>query len=308
LRARVTGAMQPSYPDLFAPLSEERRFSLTEAREMAIAASEPVGKTYVAKLRERIHQPWMHLISSPQKRNTYAIWPPVGGTPPFVIMTYQDTYDSARRLTGALTLMMSFEEWRQANAPETRDDPGIYSNGVIYAGDMLFDDYAESHSQNSGDQIASLIYALDLFRHHYFHWAMNSEFDARVQERIKKGDIPTGKTLSALYLQILREYYGPALSVDESFGKEWMINSVPFSSYEHQFWPAAMAAGCNMIEGLRRQDANAQEAIYQVLGRSNSDRTYNLLLQAGIDLSQPDAYEPVFARMTRLLDKLEKLL
>jgi oligoendopeptidase F len=312
LRAQAIGSKHPSYPDLYAPMNQqERSFSIDQARSIALDASSGFGKEYVTALRDLMNQRWMNLAPLPQKRNTYAIWPPVGGIPPFFIMSYQGTYDHARRFLGGVTLMMSFNEWRKANAPDTRDDPGIYSNGVIYAGDLLFDDYMIKNAKNRDEQISALINSLDLLRHHYFQWAMNSEFDARVQAMIVRGEFPSGKTLSEMYLKILQEYYGPSdegVEIDSRFGNEWMINSVPFSSYEHQFWPAAMATGINIVEGLHANDPRAAKAVWEVLGRSDTDRTYGLLKQAGIDLTSPAGYEPVFGRMRRLLAQLDALL
>jgi hypothetical protein len=79
------------------------------------------------------------------------------------------------------------------------------------------------------------------------------------------------------------------------------FNSVPFLSYEHQFWPAAVAAARNIVEGLRKGDPGSRKAIDHVLGRSATDRSCGLLRQAGIDLSKPEAYRAVLTRAKGLL-------
>jgi oligoendopeptidase F len=307
LRAEASGSDRPSYADLFVSVSGGTdSIPLSRALDITVAASAPLGPDYVARLRESMQQSWMHLPPQPHKSGTYAIWPPVAGIPPYVQMTYDGSYNSARAFTGAVTLMMSYDAWRRANAPDTRDDPAIYSNGIIYVGDMLHDEYTAEHSDSAADRKIAEVHAVDFFRAHFLQWVLAADFDAQVEELVADGRTPDGERLSEIYLGLLREYYGPAVAIDDDFGREWMINAVPFLSYEHQFWPAAVAAACELVEGLRRGDPRSSKAVEQVLGSSGTDRSYGLLQECGVDLSRPDPYLAVFAVMSRWLHGLER--
>jgi oligoendopeptidase F len=158
------------------------------------------------------------------------------------------------------------------------------------------------------EKISILINALDFIRNQYFQWVLCSEFDVMVENLIAHGRTPGGAELSRMYHQLLREYYGREITIPEEFGREWMVNSVPFLSYEHRFWPAGVAAGTTIAERLRKGESGLRKAIDQSLGYGESDRTYGLLLSNGIDLAGPDAYRSVFARMNRLMDELEENL
>lgn len=62
------------------------------------------------------------------------------------------------------------------------------------------------------------------------------------------------------------------------------------------------------MEKLKAGDPNARKATYQVVGRGDSDLSYDLLLQAGIDMAKPEPYEALIRRMNMLMDELERLL
>lgn len=308
LRGAIGAGAVPRYENLYGrPPGAVEQFPLRRAMEIAVAASAPLGSDYVARLRALLARPWLDLAPRPGKSATYAIWPPVGGMPPYFQMSYQGTPDSARRFTGGMTLMMTFAAWREANPPDGRDDPGIYANAVIYVGDMLHDAYLAEHAVGAAEQRKSVLAALDLLHAQFVQWVIASEFDARVEQRIAAGHTPDGGSLSAIYLDLLREYYGPELAIDSLFGREWMVHAVPFLSYEHQFWPAAMAVAAEIVEGLRRGDPGARRAIDGVLGVSATDRTAGLLRACNVDLSGPGPYRALLATIDRWLDRWEAL-
>lgn len=312
LRRRVLGLDRFTYSDLYAPPpASNRQFTVAEDIEIIVAASAPLGAEYQARLRKRLAKPWMHLPPQPEKRNMYGIFPPVGGANPYTIMNYTGNYDSSTRFAGAATLMMAFADIPRDRAPETRDDPGIYSNGVLYVGNILHDDYLKDQATDRPERIAYLSHALQKLWREYFRWTIVAELEAGVQDLVMKGEPPTGAQVSQMYLDLLRQYYGQdkgIATVDDVFAAEWMIFRVPFLSYEQDFWPPAMAAACLLVEKLRAGDANARKGMHQVLGRGDLDLTYPLLLEAGIDMTTPEPYQAVIRRMNTLMDELEGLL
>jgi oligoendopeptidase F len=310
LRNRSLGLDRISYADLNLPPPEvSRRFSIAKAIETAVAASAPLGAAYQQRLRERMHAGWMHLPPWPAKAGSYGIYPPVGGSFPYFVMSYESDYDSSRRFAGGVTLMMTDADLPRNYTAETWDDPGIYGNAPIYVGEMLHDDYLEAHTANRGERIAYLINALDLYWAQYFQWTLQAELDEKVQELIIEGKTPGGAQISQMYLQLLHDYFGRSPDVvDNVYAAEWMTHRVPFGSYEHQFWPPAIAAAARIMEGLRAGDDNARKAVDEIWGRSDYDRTYQMLQQVGIDMATTEPYQALINRMNRQLDELEHLL
>src|SRR5262249_59662752 len=96
--------------------------------------------------------------------------------------------------------------------------------------------------------------------------------------------------------------------VGDVFGAEWMIYDVSFFSFEHQFWAAAIAAAAEMVEKVHAGDPDGLKALDAVYGRGDSDRSFHLLRQAGIDMASPEPYEALFRRMGKLLGELEGLV
>ncbi len=92
------------------------------------------------------------------------------------------------------------------------------------------------------------------------------------------------------------------------FSTEWMTNAILFLSYEYQFWPPAMAMAAQVVERMRAGDDTGRKVIDELLGRSDYDRTYQMLNEVGIDLTKPEPYQALIDRMDRQLNELERLL
>ncbi|MCI0415439.1 hypothetical protein L0222_21920 [bacterium] len=300
-----------NYSDIRNLPPGKQRFTVRESMEIIIEASAPLGTEFQNRMRERLLKPWLHLPPLPEKRGIYAIFPPVGGIPPFTIMSYRGDQRSSRQLAGAVMFMMYSADIPKDRFPETRYDPPIYGNGLIYLGNILYYDYLKDLAGNRKDRIELLLQQLDRITNQFFHWNASAEFESKIQDMIRNGEPPTGPEISKMYLDILRRYYGHhqgGAAVDEIFAADWIIAEVSFSSYEHLFWPPAMAAACLLMEKLKAGDPNARKATYQVVGRGDSDLSYDLLLQAGIDMAKPEPYEALIRRMNMLMDELERLL
>ena len=305
LRARALGRPRNAYADIYLPAPDEgQSFSIADALALAIDASAPLGADYQARLRNRISSGWMHLPPWPQKRGIFEVFPALGGWHPLMLTSFRPSYRGARQITGALTDLMKDGDVPADRQPDSRDDPPVYGNGIIYAGDMLFDDLVRSRASSPRTRIADSIHALDLLWGSFFQPALMAELDAKVQRLVIDGKPPDGAAISKLYRELLGEYAGPA-AVEEGFGAEWMTYAVTFYSYEHQFWAAAVAAGAAIVEKIRAGDADGVRAVTGIFGRGDSDRSYLLLRGVGIDLASTEGYAPLFRRMESLVRALE---
>ena len=308
LRARALGLGAASYGGLFIPPPDAgQTFRVAEALGLAVEAAAPLGPAYQERMRRGIEAHWLHLPPWPQKRGVFEVFPGIGMAHPYMLTSFRPTYRGARQLTGALFDMMKDADIPADRQPDSRDDPPVYGNGIIYVGDMLFDDLVRSRAKDRQTRIVDTVQALDLIWSNFFQTAVFTELDTRVQQLVRDGKAPSGTEISKMYLALLHEYAGAA-RVDDVLGGEWMIYDVSFFSFEHQFWAAAVAAGANIVGKIRAGDPNGVKAADEVYGRGDSDRSYWLLRQAGIDMTTPEAYGPLFRRMTMLCDELETLL
>ncbi len=310
LLGRAIGIDHLTDADISArPYGQQPTIQFVQALEIATEASRPLGAGFQASLQHCLEQPWMSLAPAPTKNGTYAVFPPIGKAPPFHIMSFRPNYVYSRGFLGGAVLMTAFASALPDRTSDTRDDPGIYSNAMIYVGDMLFDEYMIAHASSREERIADYLSAADLIYRQYFRWVIVCDWERQVENLIARGETPDGHTLSGLFLELSREYYGEdagVVSIDSLYGGQWMTYDVPCLSYEHEFWPPALAADCMVLNSIDAGDKQVLEKFYRVLGRGELDLAYYLFEDMGINPASEKPYRAVMQRMNRLLDGLEK--
>jgi oligoendopeptidase F len=55
-------------------------------------------------------------------------------------------------------------------------------------------------------------------------------------------------------------------------------------------------------------DPTARVAVDEIYGRTETDRSYQILKGVGIDMTQPEPYRAVIVRLNKQLDQIETLL
>lgn len=311
LRGQILGVDKLSFPDLFTRVKFDKKFTVKETEENFIEASKIFGEEYQKKLKERVKKPWMHLAPTEGKSGTYAIFPAINHGSPYIIMTYNGTLTSSRALAGAYGLMMAFADISEVNPYDTRDDPGIFSNSMIYVANMLYYDYLKNNTTNIDEKIVYILGELDLLTARMFRYPMMAEFEKRIENSIIQNDNPTGGTVSKIYLETLKKYYGinpDIMNIDEIYAYDWITNGILFLSYEDQFWYGAAGAAAAIYEKLLAGDEQIINFFNSGYGIDESDRSYQMFLNAGIDLSTKEPYEKLAKRIDFLCSELESLL
>jgi len=287
-----------------------REFPIDEAQKIVLQAFEPMGKEYLSRAGEIMKKPWFHLSPSETKRVTYGIYWPIGKGNSYTIMDYRNRFSSSRAYAGAVMLTIAYESISKNDLPGSKFDPPIYSNAILYVGNILHDDYLVENAQNKKEKIAYLISALDRVYRQYFQYLIMGELELKIAQLINKKEPPGGQQISMMYSDLLKNYFGfsDSLGVDKDWSMDWINNSNLFFTYEHLFWPPSMAAACYLSEKIRNGDTKSIHLVEEGLKNTDIFLSDQIFKKGGIDLTNKDVYLSVERRMDHLLQQLEKLL
>ncbi len=155
---------------------------------------------------------------------------------------------------------------------------------------------------------------LDGIRGTLFRQTMFAEFELEIHERAERGEVLTGETLNAIYLDLLRAYHGHddgVVHIDDAYAIEWAaIPHFYYNFYVYQYATGIVAAQA-LARALTDPDgdaATAAQARYlEFLGSGGSDYPLAVLRRAGVDLESATPYDAAFTAIDQLLDELEAL-
>jgi oligoendopeptidase F len=145
-----------------------------------------------------------------------------------------------------------------------------------------------------------------------FDQARVSEFELRIHQEVENGNTLTGDTISGIYLETLRKYYGHhqgVCIVPDFFDMAWSIDRLLIiRTYRIYLYATSQIAAAALAEKVLTGEKGAVEKYLDLLSAGGSDYPINILKKAGVDMASPEPFQKTMDSMVRTMDKIERIL
>lgn len=307
-RKRILDVEQLHMYDIYVPIVQgvEHRFSFEEARDLVLEALKPMGEEYVSIMRSGFENGWIDVYENENKRGGAYSWGAYG-THPYVLLNFQGDLDSVFTLAHEMGHAM-----HTYYSNETQ--PITYSEYLIFVAEVastcneaLLMQYLLQHTTEPSERKYLLNHYLDSFRTTLYRQCMFAEFEQIAHTRQAKGEALTKQVLNQIYGDLVEQYYGPEMVVDEEITNEWMrIPHFYTSFYVYQYatgYSAAIAFSRKILEeGKPAVDAYISEFLK---GGSSKD-PLDLLKAAGVDMNTEAPIESALTVFEEVLASFEE--
>ena len=305
LKKDVLGVSEFHPYDLYMPLSQAGdsfACSFPEACARVEQALAPLGEEYVSTLHKGLTEGWIDVYENKGKRSGAYSWG-VYGVHPFVLLNYQQRYNSistiAHEMGHAMHSYFSSRAQTYINSEYTIFCAEVAST----TNESLLLEYTLQHATDE-QKIYLLNQFLEAVRTTVYRQVQFAEFEKYIHGEITAGRSLQAEKLEAWWLQSNKDYYGPALTVDEELASEWSRIPhfyTPFYVYKYATgYSAATAFASAILSG-------GEGAVQKYLGflhAGGSDYSLNILKNAGVDLNTP---QPVTVTLQKFAAKLAEL-
>lgn len=297
--------------DLYVPIAAKPpHFTLSEAKEIFVKAVAPLGKEYTDKLSAALADRWMDAYPRPDKQAGAFMSPGAYRVHPYVLMNFQNNFD------GLTTLA---HEWGHAmhSVLTNENQPTIYRDYSIFVSEIasqlneiLLLDYLIRNSSKPADQQFYIESLLEMIRTSFFRQTHFAEFQYKIHKVVESGQALSGKKLSQIYGELYRQYYGQDLGVtkiDSRFDVEWAYIPHFYQGFYVYKYATSLAAAFYFADQILENKPGAVDRYLQVLKAGSSNYAFDVLKDAGLDLSEPDAYKALLLRGERALSQIRPL-
>ncbi len=312
LRARLLGLSDLRYWDIYPSLVEiDKKFSLDEARQLTIDAAKPLGADYTTKITNSLNGRYVHWLPRPGKRSGAYMSGSAYGVHPFVLMNYNDDYESVSTLAhkwghGLHSILASENQaFPTANYSIFIAEIASTTNEALLLEHML------KVAKSDEEKLYYLGSALEGLRGTFFRQAMFAEFELAIHETVEKGGALSGEKLSHIYGDLLRRYHGDAegvLKIDDLVTVEWAYIPHFYRGFYVYQYATSISAGQAFATRILAGEPGAVDTYLNLLRAGGSDNPYELVKRAGVDLASPAPYRALVARMNSIMDRIEAIL
>jgi oligoendopeptidase F len=310
LRKQLLGLAEYHLYDAFVPIfRSDKTYPYEKARELALAAVAPLGADYVAKYRKFVSGGWIDVYESEGKRSG-AYSAGVYGVGPYQLLNYNDTLDSvftfAHEGGHAMHTVLSYE-----SQPFVTSDYTIFVAEVASTTNERFLlEHLLAQTSDPKERFLLLQHAVDQIVGTFYTQVMFADFELRAHRLVEKGEPVTTEVLNNIYLGLLKDYYGDAVTVDDFYKWTWAriphFFNTPYYVYQYA---TCFASSAQIFKAMTSGDDAARQAAterYLTLLRSGgNDHPMEQLKKAGVDLTQRATVQAVVDQMDELVTRME---
>ena len=312
LRGQILELDQLHYYDIYPPLVDsDVVYDLDESKRITLEVLEQLGPEYYDHLKTAVNANWAHVYPQQGKRSGAYMSGSAYDVHPYVLLNHNDNYSSlstyAHEWGHAVHSMLANE----SQPFEKADYPTFIAEIASIINEFLLEEHLIAQAETKEEKLFFLGEALESMRGTFFRQTMFAEFELAIHEQVEGGMPLTGEVLSQIYGDLLRKYHGHdegVLLIDDTYTMEWAY--IPHFYYDFYVFQYAtsMAGAAWFAEQILAGNEAILDQFIDVLRAGGSDYGYQILLDAGLDMAQPDPYRATIRRMNGIMDRIENLL
>ena len=313
LRGRLLGIADLAYHDIYPPLVPELevRFPIDAGKALMLESLAPLGAEYSAVVRRGLEGRWMDVYPRTGKRSGAYSNGAAYDVHPYVLMNYNDDYESVSTLAHEWGHALHSHLANQAQPYPTADYSIFVAEVASTFNEALLLDRMLKQATSDDQRLYYLGSYLEGLRGTFFRQTMFAEFELAIHEAGERGEALTSEKLSAMYGELLRRYHGHdagVLRIDDAHTVEWAyIPHFYYNFYVYQY-ATSLAASTQLAREVMDGKPGARERYLGLLRAGGSRYPYELLREAGVDLATETPYRALVAQMNWAMDEIDTIV
>lgn len=308
LRKKVLGLDTLHMYDLYLPLVSGEGLSLSyeKAFDLVKTALQPMGSEYTGLLQRAYGEGWIDVVENRGKRSGAYSWGAYG-CHPFVLLNYQktthDVFTIAHELGHALHSYYSDESqcFEKASYVIFLAEIASTVNEVLLLKYLL--------KTATGDFKKYLLsYYLDMFRTTLFRQTMFAEFEYAAHTMEEKGEPLTAESLSSVYYELNKSYYGKSVKHDDLIRYEWARIPHFYTGFYVYKYATGLTAAVTIAGNILKNGESAFADYKQFLSAGGSMPPVDILKLAGVDLTTEQPFEAAMKEFRATLQELSSMV
>ncbi len=303
LRKQVLGLDKMLYCDIEAPLDPEFSPSTTfdAASEMILNGLKVLGPEYEAIMAEGLKNRWIDLADNIGK-STGAFCNNVPGVHPYILVTWtnsmRNTLILAHELGHGGHGVMTQRNQRLSNARGSM----FFTESPAIINELLVADYIKKSTDDPRMHRWLAMGLLMTYHHNFVRHLIEGELQRRIYVLAEKGQPITANVLSRVQGEILEEFWGGEVEIDEGARLTWMRQPHYYMGLYPYSYSAGLTIGTAVAKAIQEEGQPVVDKWIEVLKSGGSKPPIDLAKMAGVDMTNPDAIRKAVAYVGELVD------
>jgi len=301
------GVDEMRFCDLQAPLDPDFNPTTTyeEATSTILDALQVMGPEYSEIMEKGINERWVDRADNIGKA-TGAFCSSPYGVHPYILITWTDTMRGAFILAHELGHAGHFYlAGKNQELVNTR--PSTYFiEAPSTINELLLANHLLKKTDDKRMKRWVITQLLGTYYHNFVTHLLEGEFQRRIYTLAEAGTPLTADVLSTQKRETLENFWGDTVTIDDGASLTWMRQPHYYMGLYPYTYSAGLTVSTAMAQRIQKEGKPAVEAWLNVLKAGGTKKPFDLIKQAGVDMSKPDAIKDAVAYVGSLIDELEK--
>ena len=309
LRKKLLGVDQLHMYDVYTPMVPGLKWETTfeEAKETALKALAPLGSDYTDLLKEAFENRWIDVVENKGKRGGAYSTDGIYGVHPYVLLNFNGTLDDIFTLVHEMG--HSLHTWYSCH-----DQTFLNSRYKIFVAEVasttnevLLLEYLLKETKDK-DRLKYLVnHYLESFKGTLYRQTMFEEFERKTNDMTQAGQPLTAQSLSDVYYELNKEYFGEDMVSDDLIRYEWCrIPHFYYNFYVYQY-ATSFAAAVAIARRILKEGEPAVKQYKQFLSAGCTMVPVSILKLTGVDMSTARPVDEALKVFEEELDRMEEL-
>jgi len=312
LRQKLLGLESHHLYDGFLPVFKSTQtYPFEQSRSEVLESVAPLGADYVAQYKKFLSGRQVDVFENEGKRSgAYVSGTYTRGVGPYMLLNHNDTQDALFTLAHegghAMHSILSHETQPFALADYTIFVAEVAST----TNERFLLNHLLQKTSDPKERFLLLQHAVDSIRGTFYTQVLFADYELQAHKLVEAGEPITAEVLGNIYMQLLKDYYGDSVALDDLYKYTWariphFYNS-PYYVYQYATCFASSAKLFkDMTTGSIQDRAAATQRYITLLKSGGNDNPMKQLQKAGVDLSKPEAVQAVLDQMNDLVAQME---
>ncbi|MGY3718139.1 oligoendopeptidase F [Sutcliffiella cohnii] len=307
LKKRVLGLDKLMFCDLKAPLDPDFNPTTTyeDASKVILESLQVMGPEYVEIMEKGLKDRWVDLAENVGK-STGAFCASPYGVHPYILITWTDTMRGAFILTHELGHAGHFY-LAGKNQTYSNTRPSMYFvEAPSTMNELLLGQHLLSTTEDKRMRRWIILQFLGTYYHNFVTHLLEGELQRRVYTLAEAGTPITAKMLTEQKTEVLSNFWGDTVELDEGAGLTWMRQPHYYMGLYPYTYSAGLTASTAVAQLMKDEGQPAVDRWIEVLKMGGTKTPLELLKHAGVDMSTQEPIKKAVAFVGSLIEELEK--
>lgn len=307
LKKEKLGQDKLHYYDLQAPLEPDfdPQTTYEEATATIEEALQVMGPEYSDIIKKGVNNRWIDRSNNVGKANGAFCSPPYG-VHPYIMVTWTGAMRGAFILAHELGHAGHFYLAGENQSLVNTDPSTYFVEAPSTLNELLLADHLMEKTDDKQMKRWIITQLIGTYYHNFITHLLEGEFQRRVYALAEAGTPLTADVLTKQKREALENFWGDTVEFDDDAGLTWMRQPHYYMGLYPYTYSAGLTVSTAVAQKIKTEGKPAVDRWLNVLKSGGTMKPLDLIKQAGVDMSKPDAIKEAVAYVGFLVDELEK--